>query len=273
MIDLHSHILPALCDGSPDIETSIKMAHMAAKDGTTHLACTPHIYPGIYNNSIDTIQPVLTELQTEINHQSIPLELIIGADTHMLPEVLSRLRDGSIPTLNNSRYFLLEPAHHVPVIGFLDHISSFINAGYTPIITHPERLTWVKDHYHDFIEAVKMGAWIQVTAGAITGNFGKTAKHFSDKFLTDGVVHIIASDAHGINRRPPIISEGVQAAAKLVGQEEAQRCVFERTKAILNDTPSTDVYPTPLFTGIMYEPKADKVATKKNKSWLQRLFA
>lgn len=268
MIDLHSHTLPGLCDGSQSLETSLAMARMAVADGTTHLACTPHVYPGVYNNSTETIAPALKALQASLDEHGIPLTLLIGADTHMVPEVIQRLKQGSIPTLNNSRYFLLEPSHHVPVVNFLDQIENYLNAGYVPLITHPERLHWVSEHYDEFIDAAKMGAWIQITAGAISGLFGKKAQACSERFLKDGFVHIIASDAHGTARRPPILSEGVAAAIRFTGDEaEVMRMVLERPQAILNDTPASEV---PMPFGLTRE-FVPSVAPSK-KSWFSRLL-
>ena len=151
MIDLHSHILPKLCDGSQNLETSLAMAQMAVADSTTHLACTPHIYPGVYQNSMATIEPALKALQAELDARSIPLKLVIGADVHMVPEVMQGLKQGNIPTLHGSRYFLLEPSHHVPVPNFLEQIENFLHAGYIPVITHPERLRWLDNHYQEFV--------------------------------------------------------------------------------------------------------------------------
>jgi len=277
MIDLHSHTLPGLCDGSQSLETSLEMARMAVADGITHLACTPHIYPGNYNNSRDTIEPALAELQQELDSRDIALKLLIGADTHLVPEVMRGLKSGAIPTLNDSRYFLLEPSHHVPVVNFLDHIENYLNAGYVPLITHPERLHWVNDHYDEFIQAAKMGAWIQITAGAITGRFGKKAQASAEQFLTDGFVHVIASDAHGTARRPPILSEGVQAAIELLGDEqEVLRMVQERPQAVVDNLPPEQVVPV---SGVVIKAGSTKKHQKNSKQkpekkgWLARLLS
>lgn len=265
MIDLHSHTLPGLCDGSQSLATSLEMARIAVADGITHLACTPHINPGVYNNTRQTIEPALIALQKELDRENIPLTLVIGADTHLVPEVMQGLKDGTIPTLNDTRYFLLEPSHHVPVLNFLDHIENYLNAGYVPLITHPERLSWVQEHYDEFAEAVRMGAWIQITAGAITGGFGKTAKFISERFLKDGLVHVIASDAHGTARRPPILSEGVQAAIILLGDEtEVMRMVQERPQAVLDNL-------APRFVSVPIISAISPTSTKQ-KSWLSRFF-
>ncbi|UOG92051.1 MAG: capsular biosynthesis protein [Candidatus Thiothrix sulfatifontis] len=273
MIDLHSHILPGLCDGSKNLETSLAMARIAVADGTTHLACTPHIYPGIYHNSTSTIVPALHHLQAALDEAEIRLTLIAGADVHMVPEVMMGLHNGDIPTLHGSRYFLLEPSHHVPVPGFLEQIENFINAGYVPLITHPERLRWLDDHYQDFVAAAQQGAWIQITAGAISGKFGNKAKQWSERMLQEGIVHIIASDAHGTERRPPILSEGIAAAIDMTGDEaEIMRMVMERPQAVLdNANPAAVSQPPGLSTAVVPYMASEQLATKKG--WFSRFFA
>lgn len=269
MIDLHSHILPSLCDGSQNLETSLGMARLAVADGITHLACTPHIYPGVYANSTATITPALYTLQAELYAHDIPLRLVIGADVHMVPEVMDGLKQGRIPTLHGSRYFLLEPSHHVPVPYFLQQIENFLHAGYVPVITHPERLRWLDEYYQDFIEAARMGAWLQVTAAAITGHFGRSAKQCAERLLQDGVVHIIASDAHGIEHRPPIMSGGVAEAIRITGDEtEIMRMVQDRPQAILdNAEPESLLLPAGLLGQIPLQ-----VGDLGKKGWFSRLF-
>jgi protein-tyrosine phosphatase len=269
MIDLHSHILPSLCDGSQNLETSLAMARLAVADGTTHLACTPHIYPGVYPNSTATIAPALHKLQAELYDHDIPLKLIIGADVHMVPEVMEGLKQGHIPTLHGSRYFLLEPSHHVPVPHFLAQIENFLNAGYVPVITHPERLRWLTEHYQDFIATARMGAWLQITAAAITGKFGRDAKKLSERLLQDGVVHLIASDAHSIEHRPPIMSGGVAEAIRITGDEtEIMRMVQDRPQAILdNAEPTSLALPYGLQEKILLH-----TDNQGKKSWFNRLF-
>ncbi len=275
MIDLHSHILPALCDGSQSIETSLAMARLAVADGTTHLACTPHIYPGVYDNSTATITAAMHTLQAQLDAHDISLRLVIGADVRMISSVLDGLQQGHIPTLHGSRYFLLEPSHDLPVPHFLRQIEAFLNAGYIPVITHPERLRWCEEHYHDFITAARMGAWLQVTAAAITGRFGRGAKKCAERLLQDGVVHIIASDAHNIEYRPPILSDGVAAAIRLTGDETAiMQMVTYRPQAILDNAEPQQVSLPPGLTECVPASMRlhEKYGKYEHKGWFNRLF-
>jgi protein-tyrosine phosphatase len=269
MIDLHSHILPALCDGSRNLETSFAMARLAVADGITHLACTPHIQPGVYDNDTAVIAKTMQMLQVELYSRDIALRLVMGADVHMVFGVLEKLQQGHIPTLHGSRYFLLEPSHHLPVPHFLRQIEAFLNAGYIPVITHPERLRWCEANYQDFILAARMGAWLQVTAAAINGTFGRTAKRCAERLLLDGVVHIIASDAHNVEYRPPILSEGIEAAIRITGDDaEVMRMVNDRPLAILDNIEPYDVLLPPglITSSPVFKPEMDK------KNWIDRLF-
>lgn len=235
MIDLHTHLLPGIDDGSTSLEQSLQMAQIAVADGITVMACTPHIYPGLYMNDAAGITAGRDKLQSHLNEAGIKLRLVVGADAHLVPELLSGLQSGRVPTLNQSRYFLLEPSHHVAVPNFDSSVFEIMVAGYIPVITHPERLTWIEDHYPMFVDLAKRGAWLQVTSGAVLGKFGKRAKYWSERLLSEGWVHIIASDAHNTGRRSPQMAEALEQVIKRVGKREAMRMVLDRPQAILDN--------------------------------------
>ena len=263
MIDLHCHMLPGIDDGSPDLATSLEMARIAVADGIEITACTPHIYPGLYENSAAGIHQKIAELQSELDAHGIALKLTSGADAHLTPELLGRLKNGTAPTLNKGRYFLLEPPHHVVPPRFEDSVFDFMVSGYIPVITHPERLTWIEDHYDSFKRLALRGAWMQITSGSLTGRFGKGAQYWGQRMLDEGLVHILATDAHTTRRRAPLLAEGRAAAAKYVGKEEAERLVTERTRAIIDNIAPAKVYPVPALS----------TAKRPAQSWLGKIFA
>lgn len=245
MIDLHSHILPGIDDGSKSLEMSLEMARIAVNDGITMMACTPHIYPGLYMNNAAGIVAARDALQSELDQHGIPLKLTTGADVHLVPGLLEGLRAGAVPSLHNTRYVLLEPSHHVAPPRFAESVFQLVAAGYVPVITHPERLTWVEDNFQVFVDLTRQGAWMQVTAGALTGMFGPRAKYWGEKFLGDGLTHIIATDAHSSGRRVPVMSEAKVIAEKLLGREEAQLLVEGRQAALLQNVAPGSVAPLP----------------------------
>jgi protein-tyrosine phosphatase len=241
MIDLHSHILPGIDDGAKTLEVSLEMARMAVADGIHTMACTPHIYPGLYGNDASGIGLARDRLQAELDARGIALRLVVGADVHLVPGLLDGLRAGRVPTLHGSRYVLLEPSHHVKPPRFEEAVFELVAAGYTPVITHPERLVWIEDHYDVFLRLIRQGAWMQLTAGALTGLFGARARYWGEKFLGEGHTHLLATDAHSSGRRVPRLSEARAVAERLLGAAEATRLVLERPQAILDDIAPSQV--------------------------------
>ena len=245
MIDLHCHILPGIDDGAPDMAVALAMARCAVADGITVTACTPHIYPGLYENDRDGILAAIASFRQALARENIPLRLVEGADTHLAPDLVGQLKAGKVPSLNGSRYFLFEPPHHVAPPRIEDTVFSLLAAGFVPVITHPERLTWLDDHYAAFGRMVRSGAWIQLTAGSVTGRFGGRPKYWAERILDEGLCHILATDSHHIDRRPPLLAEAREAAARRLGHTEAGHLVLTRPQGILDNISPGALPPLP----------------------------
>lgn len=241
MIDLHCHMLPGIDDGAPDLATALEMARVAVTDGIKVTACTPHIYPGMYENDSAGIRKALAHFAVALRNAGVPLRLVIGADVHLTPALVDNLRSGHSPTLNGTRYFLLEPPHHVAPPHFEDMVFQVFAAGYVPVITHPERLSWIETHYAIFTRLARRGAWMQLTSGSLTGRFGSRPQYWSERMLDERLVHLLATDSHGVDARPPLLAEGMLAAAKRVGDDEARRLVDDRPRAILDNVAPGEV--------------------------------
>jgi protein-tyrosine phosphatase len=241
VIDLHCHILPGLDDGASDIGVSLAMARIAVAQGIETTACTPHILPGLYHNSGSSIRQAVAALQERLAGEAIPLRLVSGADAHMCPDFVSGLRSGQLMPLADSRYVLVEPPHHTAPPHFEGFFFNLVAAGYVPILTHPERLFWVPSHYDAIGRLVRAGVWMQITAGSFAGAFGRNALYWAERMLDEGCVHLIATDAHDTERRPPDLARGRDIVAKRAGAEEAQRLVLTRPLAILQDQPPSSV--------------------------------
>jgi protein-tyrosine phosphatase len=245
MIDLHCHILPGVDDGAADFDTAIEMAIMAVADGITTTACTPHIMPGVYDNSPSTIRTLVDNLKAALAEANIPLNLVAGSDAHMRPDFASAIDHGKILSLNDSRYVLFEPPHHVAPPRLEDCLFGIQMAGYVPILTHPERLSWIESRYPLLTHLAKSGIWMQVTAGSISGRFGKRPKYWAERMLSEGLVHILATDAHNCASRPPLLAEAHELAVELVGKDEAAHLVMTRPAGVLRNT-DPSLLPAPL---------------------------
>lgn len=258
MIDLHCHLLPEVDDGASDLGVSLKMARALVADGVTVVACTPHILPGLYFNTGPQIRDATSKLQKILDDQAISLQLTTGADNHIIPDFLAQLRSGHLLPLANSRYVLVEPPHHVAPPRLEDFFFDLLLGGYIPILTHPERLSWIRSHYEALKSLVTAGMWVQITAGSLSGIFGKNAQYWCERMLDEGCVHLIATDAHDVSRRPPNLSEGRELAAKRVGEVEAHHLVDTRARGVLlNDAPSELPQPRLAMAANMHGPYLD----------------
>jgi protein-tyrosine phosphatase len=241
MIDLHCHILPGMDDGAPDLATAINMARAFAADGVTIVACTPHILPGLYHNSGPQIRRATAQLQQVLFEQGIPLHLVTGADNHVVPEFLAELRSGKLLSLADTRYILVEPPHHVAPPRLEELFFSLVAAQYVPILTHPERLTWISANYAAVTRLSASGTWLQITAGSLAGDFGRNARYWAEKLLDEGRVHLLATDAHDVDKRPPNLGRGRELAARRVGDAEAGNLVDTRPRGVLHNVPPSDL--------------------------------
>jgi len=235
MIDLHSHILPGVDDGAPDLVAAMEMAELAVADGITTMACTPHILPGLYANDAESITTSVADLSTHLRNAGIPLNLVAGADIHVAPDLLEKLQSGVVPTLNGSRYFLLEPPHHVAPQWIEELADRILKAEFVPIITHPERLSWIEAHFPIIARLNEAGCRIQITAGALLGHFGRRAQFYAERLIAEERVDVVATDAHSVKRRPPSLKGARRWLADHVGEDRATEMVLDRPAAILAD--------------------------------------
>jgi protein-tyrosine phosphatase len=235
VIDLHCHILPGIDDGAPDLATSIAMAKMAVADGIVTIACTPHILPGVYANDAMCIAAAVAGLRQALADAQIPLELTTGADVHIAPNLLADIRAGRVPTVAGSRYLLLEPPHHVLPPRLEDFAFGLAAAGIVPILTHPERLKWVEGHYPLVERLASRGVLMQITAGSLSGRFGSRAKYWAERMLDEGIVDLLATDAHDIKHRPPRLSEARDLVETRCGEATATWLVATNPLYILKN--------------------------------------
>jgi protein-tyrosine phosphatase len=235
MIDLHSHILPGVDDGARSLEESLAIARMAVADGIEVMAATPHFMPGMYDNEAEDIRIRVAELNQMLHREGIELAVVLGSDAHMRPDFVQCLRDGTLPTLHGSRYVLFEPPHNVKPPRLDELLFNIQVAGYMPIFTHPERLKWIEHDYDAIKAAAASGVWMQITAGSLTGRFGKRPKYWAERMLGEGLVSILATDAHNTRSRPPLLAEAVEIARREVGMDEATHLVVTRPYCVIED--------------------------------------
>ena len=249
MIDLHCHILHSIDDGPETLRESVEMCRMAAMDGTTTIAATPHFNPGQYPWTGETIRERIIELEAALQAENIALTIVPGADVAIFPDLPTHPGLKNFLSINNSRYLLLEFPHFYVPQSWDAFLRSLLAVGTVPVITHPERNYWFVRHPKAVEQAVQLGALVQITAMSLLGGFGNDARKFSFHLLKRDLAHVIASDGHSATVRPPLLSEGVKAAAALIGDERAREVVETIPSAIVANRPVRIQQPRTLDAG------------------------
>lgn len=234
MIDLHTHIIPAVDDGLRNDEEVLAFARMATQDGTRTVVATPHCSESSWFNDRKAVLAGVERLRALLQSEGIPLRVEPGAEVRLCPELVDRVRDGRAPTLgDNGKTLLLELSLSQHPVGLEQLVFQLKLAGIEIVFAHPERIRYFREDLRRYEEVVRLGAYGQITAGSILGSFGGSVREFSDELLRKGLVHVLASDAHDLDSRPPRLSEARRAVAASLGEARAGAMCEEAPRALL----------------------------------------
>ncbi len=235
MIDLHTHILPGVDDGVKDEDEAVEFARAAFADGVRTLVATPHSKDGFFENGRAAVRAAVERLEGRLREAGIGLTLLPGAEVYIAPDLVERVKDGRALTLgDNGKTLLLELSLSQYPMDLQNVVFSLRLAGLVVLFAHPERIRYFQEDVKRWEEMVRLGAYGQLTTGSVLGTFGEDAQEFSELLLRRGLAHVLASDAHNLRGRPPILSRAVEAVAAIVGEEEAKKMVSERPRALLD---------------------------------------
>lgn len=226
MIDIHCHLLPGIDDGPATLEGSLALAKACADDGITHVVCTPHVFPGRFENRRTSIQDEFERFAEVLAGSGIPLSISWAGEVRLTPEVLELLALGELPYLgqvSGKHTLLLEmPDGQIP-LGSDRFVGHLVARGVRPVIVHPERNRAVMERPDRIQPFIDMGCFVQLTAGSIVGQFGGKAQAAARVLLDEGWVHAVASDAHNLTGRRPRMRDAAAWLAENLGAETARQ--------------------------------------------------
>lgn len=201
MIDIHSHIINEIDDGSRSLDESINILKKAYNNGVTDIVFTPHYIEGsTYKANNDIKRKKLEIIKEEIKKLNINVNLYSGNEVMITPDMIKLIENDEISVINNTKYILFElPMNDSP--NYLeDLIFRLKSAGYTPIIAHPERYMQIKEDYTKALKWVELGALLQSNLGSLYGRYGKESKNTIHKLLSCHAISFLSSDIHHDNQ-------------------------------------------------------------------------
>ena len=236
MIDLHCHLLPGVDDGSRTMEDALELARAAVANGIHTSVLTPHIYPGVFDNQRSSLLPVFAEYRQALWEAGIPLDVRLGGEVHLHPDVFDIFARGELPMiggLNGKKMMLLELPDGAIPHGSDVACRMFADQGVHWLIAHPERNKAVMRNPDIIKPFVDMGCMLQLTAASVVGAFGRSAGQTAHTLLTRGLAHVVASDAHNLAHRPPRMGEARRYLSQHFGMGIAYRLTEENPARIL----------------------------------------
>ncbi|MBO6262902.1 MAG: hypothetical protein J6N93_01340 [Clostridia bacterium] len=195
MIDVHSHLIPFVDDGSSSLESSLKMLEEEEKHGVTAVICTPHYRPPKYVASVEKVREKFELFKSAAKKAGINTDLYLGREIAFSTPSIKKVGEGNFIKMANSNCILLEFPYVSPVIDIDDVCYEVALLGYVPVIAHIERYTYFRDF--DVIQALKRrGAIIQVNASSIVGKCSLRERAFVKGLIKRKIISVVGSDVH-----------------------------------------------------------------------------
>ena len=197
MRDIHCHIMYGIDDGSKSLEQSIEILKNAYSNGITDIVLTPHyINKSEYNCDNKKKKKILDELISELKKENIDINLYLGNEVMIDPDVSKLIANNKISTINNTKYVLVELPMHYENPNSEKMMFEIIRHGYIPILAHPERYDYVKEDISKLEPYINMGCILQGNYLSLFGRYGDEAKKILKILLKQRKIKILASDIH-----------------------------------------------------------------------------
>ena len=235
MIDIHTHILPNLDDGSQSVEESLDMAVIAVESGVDTLVCTPHAnqkrrFENYYSqrlvNHFEWFRRIVRE-------ERIPLHLLLGMEIFSTDDAGEMILDRKLISLNHSGYYLVEFPFQAPAEEITRQLKRIFMANGRPVVAHPERYFCVQSNPRLAYEWGQMGCLLQMNKGSVFGNFGRGAYEVSQTLLDYNLISCVATDAHSPEHRNTYMADIWAYLEQQFGEEMAYRLTTENPARIL----------------------------------------
>jgi protein-tyrosine phosphatase len=231
--DVHCHLLPGIDDGPKDWETSLALARQAAAEGIRAIIATPHQLGRYEGNTREQILELAAEAQERIHKAGLPLTILPGADVRVQEDLARLVSERRVLTLVDRQAHVLVEWPHEQVLPLGNLIHQLQCQGVDCILSHPERNDQLQQNPGLLRPWVQQGCLVQVTSGSITGHFGPAARELSRRLFRENMVHLVATDAHDLTHRRPLLRAAFKTVSRWVGIARARKVFVENPLAVI----------------------------------------
>lgn len=249
MTDIHSHIIPGIDDGSPDMESSLQMLWMAAESGVKRIVATSHCnIPGMFDNfASDDLILRVKELQDTAKSEEIPIRIAPGMEVFATEDLPDLIRKKKVWTLNGTKYFLMEFSFDEDPDFCFYILRKVRNLGYIPVIAHPERYYFIQEDPQLAFEWCVDGSVLQLNKGSVLGRFGEGPERTAHALIEHGLAACVASDAHSPYSRTTDMRELRHVLRSRFGEEPMKLLLEENPLRIVRGLSLLGYEPTPFY--------------------------
>lgn len=233
MVDIHSHIIPGIDDGSKDMEMTLEMLRNAEGNGTREIVATPHYLLEYGEAKIEEVKEYVKNINDLLEREKIDVKVYSGQEVYFTERIVEDYINHNIGTMNDSRYMLIEFDMHKFDESIFDLLYELQVRDIVPIIAHPERYKYFREKPILINKFIEQGYLFQLNAGSIEGRFGETVKKTAATFLDKKIYNFIGSDAHDINNR----NTGIKNAMSIISNEMIKGIFEDSSKKVLENKP------------------------------------
>ena len=234
MIDIHSHLIFDVDDGSRSLDESINILSMMYEAGVTDMIITPHyIIDSKYMSSKDINEDKLKQIKEELNKRNINMNLSLGNEIFMDNKIFEYLKDNKVSTLNNTKYILVELPMSGIYEGYQDILYSLVHKGYKVILAHPERYISFQKDFNKVYEVLELGVLLQSNYGSILGDYGLGSKRMIKRLMKEKLITYFSSDIHRL-RSSNFIDRAKSKMKKYYTDEEIKDLTNNNMKELIN---------------------------------------
>jgi tyrosine-protein phosphatase YwqE len=197
-VDIHSHLLPGIDDGSTSFEETLLLSESLLEIGVSQFITTPHIYQNLWENTQEQIKTIETNTKLDLKKNGISVPFRAAAEYLMDDNFVQLFQAGEILTLKD-KYVLVEISYTNPPIQLYSIIFDLRVAGYTPVLAHPERYVYYHYDFNEYLKLKKAGCYFQLNLLAVVGYYGEGITKIAEKLLQKGLYDFVGSDVHHAN--------------------------------------------------------------------------